>query len=135
MAICVLFSHAAGIGKLGDGWAVIYNRTSLAQLALYGFFAISGFLLAGSAMKGHWLSYLWRRCLRIFPGLITCLIVTAFGFGVLAWYHYPHTGCTFNCYVNGKNSPVGYVLKNALLDNPYLNQHKIAGTPRTLFHT
>lgn len=134
LAGSVLVSHAAGIGLFGNGWAVIYNQTSLAQVALYGFFAISGFLLAASAFRSDWLTYLWRRLLRIFPGLIVCLLVTAFGIALIAWYHYRHPGCTFACYMNAKDSPLGYVLKNALLHNPYVRQTMIAGTPSFAFN-
>lgn len=132
LATCVLVSHAAGLGQFGSGWVVILNGTSLAQFALYGFFVISGFLLAGSAMRGGSVAYMWRRCLRIFPGLIACLVVTAFVFGFLAWYNVPHPGCGLSCYLTARNSPVGYVLNNALLANPYIHQNVIAGTPRTV---
>lgn len=131
LATCVLVSHAAGLG--GD-WEVIDNQTSLAQVSLCGFFGISGFLLAASAMNSPGPTYLWRRFLRIFPGLVACLTVTAFGIALLAWYHDPHAGCSVACYLTAKDSPFLYVLKNALLHNPYLRQTTIAGTPSIAFH-
>jgi peptidoglycan/LPS O-acetylase OafA/YrhL len=47
-----------------------------AWLAVNGFFAISGFLIAGSWMKSPSLGeYLRRRALRIYPGFIACTVL------------------------------------------------------------
>ncbi len=56
---------------------------SFGGMAVNAFFVISGFLVTGSLFQRHDINlYLWSRCLRIFPGLWTMLIVTVFGFGL-----------------------------------------------------
>lgn len=127
LASTVLLSHAAGLAA-DKNWVVYFNGTSAAQIALYGFFALSGYLVAQSAARSKPFSYLWKRTLRIFPGLIGCLIITAFGFGIIYWFHGNHP-CGLSCYFHSKDSPVKYVIKNALLANPFWVQHTISGTP------
>jgi peptidoglycan/LPS O-acetylase OafA/YrhL len=59
--------HAIFIGDLEiGGWAVA------------GFFVISGWLVTQSRLRLSFWNFLWRRCLRIFPGFWACLIATAF---------------------------------------------------------
>ena len=128
LASVVLLSHAASLVSRGP-WAGVVNQTSAAQIALYGFFAISGYLIAQSASRSTSSGYLWKRALRIFPGLVACLILTACVFGVIAWLQVPHPGCGLSCYVGAPDSPVMYVVKNSLLANPFWIQHTIAGTP------
>ena len=128
LACVVLFSHAAGIAGF-HFWVLMINQTSAAEVALYGFFAISGYLIAESVERHSPIGYLWRRCRRIFPGFIFCLLLTAFLFGVLAWTHGNHPGQGISFYFNAQESPFKYVVKTALLDNPYWYQHTIAGTP------
>jgi peptidoglycan/LPS O-acetylase OafA/YrhL len=96
-------------------------------MAVYGFFGISGFLIAGSALRNKTGRYLWQRFLRIFPGFWVCLIVTSLVIGVLACLSWTH-GCNqLSCYFGAKDSPWGYVFKNVGL---YINQSSIAGLPR-----
>ncbi len=128
LASIVLVSHAAGLAHFRRA-AMIVNGTSAAQLSLYGFFAISGYLIAQSAMRTRPMGYLWRRCLRIFPGLIVCTLVTAFGIGLLAWWWTAKPGCSLGCYFGATDSPTMYVVKNSLLANPYWTQYTIAGLP------
>ncbi|WP_394255892.1 acyltransferase family protein [Pseudoclavibacter helvolus] len=52
--------------------------------AVNGFFAISGYLIAGSRMRTALPGFLWRRALRILPAFWACLIVTAFVVAPLA---------------------------------------------------
>ncbi len=80
LAVAVVFSHALTLG--GFGSEVIGDKTTLGTAAVYGFFGISGFLIAGSATRNHVGRYLWQRCLRILPAFWVCLIVTAGVFGV-----------------------------------------------------
>jgi peptidoglycan/LPS O-acetylase OafA/YrhL len=85
-----------------------------------GFFAISGFLIAGSWLnKSKSRIYFAARALRILPGLWVCLVVTAFIFA-------PATGPV------SLSSQIGYVLKNGTL---LPLQAAIDGTPPTEFHT
>lgn len=131
LASIVLLSHAAGLGGFSS-WEGIVNQTSAAEISLYGFFAISGYLIAQSVTHTAPLGYLWRRFLRIMPGLVVCLIIIAFGFGLVAWYHHHRAGCGVGCYFGARNGPFTYVVKNALLANPFWVQHTIAGTPQAV---
>jgi len=122
LALMVVYSHAAEVGWLGYRDVVI-NGTSLGTIAVYGFFGISGFLIAGSATRNGFGRYLWQRFLRIFPGFWVCLIVTAFVFGVIAWARHPLPHCEVPCYLDMKRGPFSYVYRNALLE---INQYTVA---------
>lgn len=120
LAGLVVVSHAplAGHGsppyRLGGldigGWAVA------------AFFAISGWLVTESRIRLALWHYLWRRCIRIFPGFWVALLVTAFVFAPVAtrvggsW----NIGSAFT-YVG---SNLGLVIRqpgiaNTLHDSPY----------------
>ena len=84
LATLVIFAHAAVLG----GWGELSQRVSfLSGVAVDGFFAISGFLIARSWNRSRsWARYLWHRFLRIFPAFWVCLAVTALVFGpTLTW--------------------------------------------------
>jgi peptidoglycan/LPS O-acetylase OafA/YrhL len=73
-AALVLVDHV----HIGAGFCVgtACNTTNqVGSAGVDGFFAASGFLIAGSALKYQPLRYLWHRCLRILPGYWTCLLV------------------------------------------------------------
>ena len=101
LAICltVIFSHGITLGGFGNEW-ILGDRTTFALPTLYGFFCLSGFLIAGSATRNHVGRYLWQRFLRIMPAYWICLVVTAFIIGALAWRHEQHSAsCSiFSCY-------------------------------------
>jgi peptidoglycan/LPS O-acetylase OafA/YrhL len=126
LAVAVVFSHSITVG--GYGSEVLLGKTTLGTVAVYGFFGLSGYLIAGSAERNGTGQYLWQRILRIFPGFWACLVVTAFGFGVIAWYQRNPSlarSCGFHCYVDEPGGPLGYVFHNAWLK---INQAGIAGT-------
>jgi peptidoglycan/LPS O-acetylase OafA/YrhL len=127
-ALMVLLSHAAGLGGFSR-WQGDINGTSLAQLGLYGFFAISGYLITQSVVLSSTRRYLFKRVLRIFPGLIACLLVTAYGISLFGWYASGKHSCGLHCYFAAPDGPFTYVIKNALLSNPFWYQHTIAGLP------
>jgi peptidoglycan/LPS O-acetylase OafA/YrhL len=133
LALTVLVSHAIG---LGFGLDPSVNHTPTGTIAVYGFFGISGYLIAGSAIRNHAGRYLWQRFLRIFPGFWVALVLTAFFFGLIGWLspgEYRLVGfiahgdshCGVSCYLGARNSPFDYVLSNGLLK---INQPLIAGT-------
>src|SRR5450631_493848 len=97
LALMVVVSHV-GLGGFRDPF--LLNHTTIGIVAVYGFFGISGFLIAGSASRNGVGRYLWQRCLRILPGFWVCLAVTAFGFGILATIHGVSNGhhCDLSCY-------------------------------------
>ena len=128
LALAVIVSHCVAFGAFGS-WSrwESYNHTPLGTLAVYGFFGISGYLIAGSVLSHRPLRYLWQRFLRIFPAFWVCLVVTAFVFGVIAWYAVPQSCRHFACYLHGTNGPFPYLYRNLLLK---VEQNSISGTPR-----
>ncbi len=127
LALAVIVSHSVAFGSFGwwGRWDS-YNHTPLGTLAVYGFFGISGYLIAGSVLSHGPLRYLWQRFLRIFPAFWVCLILTASVFGVIAWYAVPQACPHFSCYLHGTNGPFSYLYRNALLK---VEQSSISGTP------
>jgi peptidoglycan/LPS O-acetylase OafA/YrhL len=126
LALAVVFSHSLTIGAFGS--ETILGKTTLGTMAVYGFFGLSGYLIAGSAARNHVGRYLWQRFLRIFPAFWICLIVTGFLFGTIVWYHanpaLAHR-CGLSCYVREPGGPVGYVLHGLWLQ---VHQSTIART-------
>jgi peptidoglycan/LPS O-acetylase OafA/YrhL len=125
LALTVVASHAIDLGGYGRDW--IGNRSTIGQTAVYGFFGISGYLIASSAERNRTGRYLWQRFLRIFPAYWVCLFVTAFVLALVGWIHivhlfHLHPG--IGTYFNAKDSPVGYITSNWYLK---LNQYSIAG--------
>jgi peptidoglycan/LPS O-acetylase OafA/YrhL len=120
LALAVVFSHALSLGNFGS--EVILGKTTLGTMAVYGFFGISGFLIAGSATRNHVGRYLWQRFLRIFPAFWVCLLLTAFGFGLIAWFHVNPLAvshCGASCYLSEPGGPIGYVVHNFWLKINY----------------
>jgi peptidoglycan/LPS O-acetylase OafA/YrhL len=127
LALTVVVFHALPLAAFRVPGGI--NGTGFGEISVYGFFGISGYLIAGSALRNHAGRYLWQRFLRIFPGFWICLLVTAFFFGVIAWLNHPPIArCDISCYFSAKgNSPYGYVYRNLLLT---IHQSSIAGTPK-----
>lgn len=82
LAGLVIVSHAAPISGLSDEWRI--GGISLGNIAVGGFFAISGYLITASRFSSPIAPYAWRRFLRIFPGYWACLAVVGLVFGALA---------------------------------------------------
>lgn len=115
LAALVIVAHAH-IGGF-EIPAVIGN---LGAVAVAGFFAISGFLIAGSRVRGRLSGFIWRRALRIFPAFWVCLLVVAFVFApiVSAIVGDPYS----------LPSALSYVVNNSLL---WIWQPEIEGTLTT----
>ncbi|MDQ1287137.1 MAG: hypothetical protein QG622_702 [Actinomycetota bacterium] len=110
LALTVAVVHANAIGwgeqpKLGD--------THLGEVAVDGFFVVSGFLVTRSALRlGSSRRYAWHRALRIMPGFWVCLLVVAFvAAPLIAWLQGRPPGSV----LTGEQSSVGYVVRNAAL--------------------
>ena len=128
LALVVLGTHTVAIGGFHTISSV--NGTTFGQIAVFGFFGISGYLITGSALRNHLGRYLWQRFLRIFPGFWICLAMTALFFGVIGWLSQAHPHCGWDCYFNAsRNNPFDYVYRNSLLK---INQASISGTPRNV---
>jgi peptidoglycan/LPS O-acetylase OafA/YrhL len=127
LAMLVIVSHAITLG--GFGSEDILNKTTLGTLAVYGFFGISGYLIAGSAAHNRVGRYLWQRFLRIVPAFWACLIITAAVFGPIAWlYGRQRLGshCGLSCYADAQDGPFSYLVHNSWLR---VSQPQISGTP------
>jgi peptidoglycan/LPS O-acetylase OafA/YrhL len=77
-AILVVFSHSYALtGNIEPAFLGI----SIGTWAVYTFFIISGFLL--TKRSNFSIIFFWKRCLRIFPGLILVIFLTVFILGPL----------------------------------------------------
>lgn len=85
LALLVIVSHApmtAGLGR-----PVMVGDVQLGDLAVAGFFVISGWLITASRLHLGLGAFLWRRVLRIYPAFWVSLVVTAVVFAPLAvWW-------------------------------------------------
>lgn len=124
LAAVVLFSHTltfrGGSDPLGD---LTGGVVDLGTVAVDGFFAVSGYLIARSYLHSPSLGrYLWRRCLRILPAFWVCLVVSAvvllpvaqlIEYGTLAGFP-----------LTGDQSVIGYVVNNSAL---FIQQFHVRG--------
>jgi peptidoglycan/LPS O-acetylase OafA/YrhL len=117
LATCVLTVHAAR----GQWNTDLFHTTGLGTSAVFGFFGISGFLIAGSADHNNTGRYLWARFLRIVPAFWVCLIVIAVFFSNAV--PKMHFGVA-TPWVDRVQSPIGYITHNFWLK---INQPEIEG--------
>jgi peptidoglycan/LPS O-acetylase OafA/YrhL len=78
----VLYGHSYAIQKVAgirDPLNHLFQGSVwVGELAVNGFFAISGFLVAASIINRGWFDYLVSRMLRIYPALIVCVLSSVF---------------------------------------------------------
>jgi len=81
----VLFGHSFAITKAGTDPITPFlpKGTWIGALAVDGFFAISGFLVAASFVKRSAIDFVLARLLRIYPALIVCVFLSVFALGPL----------------------------------------------------
>ncbi|MEV6972919.1 acyltransferase [Kitasatospora sp. NPDC093806] len=107
LAVTVVVSHVwpVGWGRLDPLWDWSDHRTDFGKTAVLGFFALSGFMITGSAAKLRPLRYAWHRALRILPGLLVSLLFCAL---VLTppLYHWQHG--TLAGFWSRPDGPAGY---------------------------
>lgn len=115
LASVVLVDHAFPLGGFGTDpvQAATNNQASLGTLAVAGFFAISGYLIAKSGMSGDVVQFMWRRALRIFPAYWLVLIVTALLVGPIVWVIGGRQLVEY--FTSGGGGPVHYFLANFTL--------------------
>ncbi len=122
LAFTVVAAHSTYVGGLGEG--IIHGKGTFGTLAVFGFFGISGYLVAQSANRNSVGRYLWQRFLRILPGFWVCLVVTVVAFGYIGWTQTAHpVGCGITCYLQNRGLP--YIGHNVLLR---IDQTYIQGT-------
>lgn len=124
LAALVLLSHSltmsGGTDPLGDLTGGIVD---LGTVAVDGFFALSGFLIARSFVSSPTVGrFLWRRALRILPGFWACLLVTVAVFLPLAQLLRYGTLAGFP--LTGPESALRYLYANAAL---YIDQFTVRG--------
>lgn len=91
----------------------------LGSWAVLGFFGVSGYLITRSRLNGQSpRSFYIARFLRIYPGFLVCLFSVAFIFAPLSLLVGSPGTYTFL-------DSVGYVLRNAVLYPPLVNQTNI----------
>jgi peptidoglycan/LPS O-acetylase OafA/YrhL len=122
LAAVVVVSHWWPLG--GYGGLVHYGSSELGSIAVDAFFVVSGFLICGSRLVLGTGRFLWHRFLRIFPAFWVCLVLTAFGFGLIGWLR-GHSGLAGYLTTAG-HGPFGYVINNLTLD---MRVWDILGTP------
>lgn len=120
LATVVLVSHAWNLS--GRAPAPMLNGDELGTWAVYGFFAISGYLITGSRLGNSVGTYLVHRVARIFPAFLVCLVVTAFVFAPIAYVHQHHT---IDGFLTTPVPPLDYVVANAGLR---IGTYTVAGT-------
>ena len=54
----------------------IFGTLTIGQVAVYGFFFISGFLIVDSAFRNSFRSFMLRRALRIVPGFVVAYLLS-----------------------------------------------------------
>ncbi|MBK8658869.1 MAG: acyltransferase [Bacteroidetes bacterium] len=86
-ALMVIITHSFALLGLGDSDGlsnVTKGALQYSHLGVAVFFTISGYLITQSAMHSKSVvGYLWRRFLRIFPGLAVVLLICALLLGPL----------------------------------------------------
>lgn len=116
LASLVIFDHAFPLGGYGEDpfWAVTRGQASLGSIAVAGFFAISGYLIAKSGMTADVVQFMWRRVLRIFPAYWGALLVAAFAIGPVIWVLDGHAFLDYFSF--GPNGPFHYFAVNWTLN-------------------
>lgn len=122
LAATVLFAHAYYIAGVGVGPHV--DGENLGGWAVFGFFAISGYLITSSRWTHSLGTYLVHRIARIFPAFLVCLVVMVTVFAPIgyAWVH----GSLDGYLTSGPTTPLNYVFSNSLLR---VSSYEVAGTP------
>ncbi len=98
LAAAVVYSHSYFLGGFGRDHLSVLSRdaVSAGSLAVQCFFVLSGALIATSWNRSHSLGrFLWHRFLRLAPALWVCLVVTAFIFTPILYFHTPEPRTPF----------------------------------------
>ena len=121
----VLLSHTWVLGNFGNE-PLQYGPVNIGNIAVCGFFALSGLLIAQSAERFSLGRFAWHRAIRILPGFWVCLLVVSFGFAPLAYLaqHGSLTG-----FLSATDGPLRYLQMN---DTLRIQQYGISGTPAGL---
>lgn len=97
-ALMVLFGHSYPISGNGyDPLSSLMRDMWIGEMAVLGFFTISGFLISASFQNRPMGDFVAARILRLYPGFIVCLVVVALVLGPIdntmspgEYYSNPH---------------------------------------------
>ena len=121
LASMVIFGHAADLAGVQLPTAL---ALMLSEVPVDGFFAISGYLIARSWQRNpQWRGFLTNRLLRIGPGYLICLLVTA---AVIAPVATATSQRSLKGYWIAPDGPLSYLLRNSTL---WVGQFQISGGP------
>lgn len=126
LAFVVILSHSWALG--GYGAEPRFGGEKVGTWAVFAFFALSGYLIAGSRVNNDLVGYLQRRILRIYPAFVVCLLVTVMVFAPIGYYAIHHT---LDGYATAKPTPINYVLSNLKLK---METYNVAQTPDGIPH-
>lgn len=134
LASVVLVAHSWQVGFNAENPTVRFfsGQTQLGSLGVFGFFALSGFLVTGSGVKLSAGRFMWHRVLRILPGLWVCLACCAFVIAPIVAFAHGQGPLGF---WRAPDGPAGYFTRNLFAsmeqvtisglfaDTPYGNGH------------
>jgi peptidoglycan/LPS O-acetylase OafA/YrhL len=107
LAVLVIFSHSYTLTGVGDAEPLSvfsHGQMWLGSVAVSLFFVISGFLILRSWLSSEMREYFQRRILRIYPGFIVAMIVSAALAAAAStsileyWRELPHKGFLFSLF-------------------------------------
>lgn len=114
LAVLVIVSHAYPVGGFGPDpigpWTS--GQAELGDLAVVGFFAVSGYLITLSASRTSLGIYLWRRFLRIMPAFWFVLLFTALVVGPI---YFARRHGDIAGYLDEPDGPLSFIGMNWLL--------------------
>ena len=126
-AALVLFSHCFALAKHDASEPLIGIAAfgTFGELAVDMFFVISGYLVAGSYIRGSGpIEFFLKRALRLLPALLVAVLLTVFVLGpmvtTLPWQEYFRHGETYN-YLRNLYLDVQFYLPSVFSANPYPN--------------
>ena len=118
LAVAVVVSHSFPLGGISFPEPLVHfsrGQIDAGSLAVDGFFILSGIPITRSyESTKNFLSFAWRRALRILPALWASLALVAFVFAPLAWVHEHHTFASYWGITH--DSPWHYLTSNALVN-------------------
>jgi peptidoglycan/LPS O-acetylase OafA/YrhL len=114
LAVLVIVSHAFPISGWGEDpvGPLTRGQAELGDLAVVGFFALSGYLITRSAQRTPPTLYLWRRFLRIMPAFWFVLLFTAVVIGPI---YYTRQHGNLIGYFEEPDGPASFVGANVFL--------------------
>jgi peptidoglycan/LPS O-acetylase OafA/YrhL len=111
LAISVLFQHSLVLtGNDEFVYFGYFGEVDFGSTGVWGFFAVSGFLLAGSAQRLGSREFFIHRLFRLLPGLWFALLISAFALVPLASF-LSKTKSEYSL-LTGNDSSLSYVLLN-----------------------